>query len=117
MKDNSKIDFNKIIPFDWDEIYIFEPYIPREKIFNTVGSKWISSDTTFIEYLFSESTGLYTANLKKIVFLNNKKVIYDTNYNKYTFDFSENYYSKQNHVFNIKRKKIDNMYIFIFYAK
>ncbi|SHK02396.1 hypothetical protein [Paramaledivibacter caminithermalis] len=112
LKNNSEIELSKVIPFDWDEIYIFEPYSSNGEIYSTVGVKWISANTTFFEYILNiDRTGLYRDHLKKIVFLKNKKVIYDKNYNKYIFDFSQNYYLKENQVFNVKRK--NNTYLFI----
>lgn len=33
-------DFKEITPFDWDYMYSFTPYTPKEDIENTIGFKW-----------------------------------------------------------------------------
>ena len=52
-----------ITPFEWDVVYFFEPYIPVEEIYKTVGYEWDRISATVSE------------GMNQIVFLNNGEVV------------------------------------------
>lgn len=56
-------DLREYIPFEWDTIYSFSPYVSEEYIYNVVGYKWDEITSTISE----------TAN--QIVFLKDGKVV------------------------------------------
>lgn len=58
------IDINKIIPFDWDKMYIIDKGMKPEDIENIIGAT------------FNEKASLFY----KIIFVRNKKVVYSDEY-------------------------------------
>lgn len=36
------IKLSDITPFEWNEVYSFEPYMPKEKVYNAIGYRWHS---------------------------------------------------------------------------
>ncbi len=74
-------DLNDIIPFEWDELYSFAPYTPKEVIYEVIGYKWDN---------ISESVN---ENMNQIVFVKDGKVVCYLygypNYIKLGFDFGE----------------------------
>ncbi len=78
------IDLTEITPFEWDVVYSFDPYTPKDKIYDVVGYKWDNIKETVSE------------GMNQIVFLKDGKVVcyiygYPTS-NKYSIVFSgENY--------------------------
>lgn len=61
--ESKKIRFNELTQFEWEKVYIFDPYISKEKIFESIGFKWsgIKEQTT--------ESGM------QIVFVNNNNVV------------------------------------------
>lgn len=43
------VQLNDVTPFEWDTVYTFSPYTPKEKIYETVGYKWDSIQETVNE--------------------------------------------------------------------
>ncbi|MBC9722653.1 MAG: hypothetical protein H9W82_15620 [Lactobacillus sp.] len=58
-----KVDFNNILVKDWDEVYIFMPYTPKEVISEELG-------VDFRYFTDIESSEIYL-----VVFKNNNKII------------------------------------------
>lgn len=52
-----------VTPFDWDEVYSFDPYTPKETIYEVIGYKWGKINETVNE------------GMNQIVFLNDGKVV------------------------------------------
>lgn len=99
------LDLTKVISFDWDELYVFEAYSDERDILKTVGTKWTTTNS-FLWYLVEHyDSGLYNDDRKKMVFVKNKKVICDVNYNIELFDFNEDYYKKENSILKIELGK------------
>ncbi|WP_342614645.1 hypothetical protein [Peribacillus frigoritolerans] len=78
------INLLDVTPFDWDVVYSFGPYTPKEDIYKTIGYKWDTISETVNE------------GMNQIVFLNDGKVVcYFYGYpesNGYGISFeSENY--------------------------
>jgi hypothetical protein len=73
-----------VTPFEWDVVYSFNPYTPKDDIYETVGYRWDTTSETVNE------------GMNQIVFLNDGKVVcylygYPEN-NGYSIYFeSENY--------------------------
>ncbi len=57
------IDLTEVTPFEWDTVYSFSPYTPKEKIYETVGYKWDRIQETVNE------------GMNQMVFLKDGKVI------------------------------------------
>ncbi|THE12991.1 hypothetical protein E1I69_08945 [Bacillus timonensis] len=57
------IDLTEVTPFEWDKVYSFSPYTPREAIYETVGYKWDRIQETVNE------------GMNQIVFLQDGKVV------------------------------------------
>ncbi len=92
-----------ITPFEWEVVYSFQPYTPKDEIYKTVGYKWDTISETVSE------------GMNQIVFLNDGKVVcylygYPEN-NGYGISFKSSNYSdsvfmlqKNDHVdFKIER--------------
>jgi hypothetical protein len=57
------INLLDVTPFEWDVVYSFKPYTPKDDIYETVGYKW----DTIIETV--------NEGMNQIVFLNDGKVV------------------------------------------
>ena len=57
------INLLDITPFEWDVVYSFGPYTPKDKVYDTVGYKWDNIKETVSE------------GMNQIVFLNDGKVV------------------------------------------
>ncbi|KGR77987.1 hypothetical protein [Ureibacillus manganicus] len=80
------VKLTDVTPFEWDVVYTFDPYIPKETIYETVGYKWDSIRETVSE------------GMNQIVFLKDGKVVcylygYPEN-NGYGIDFRRGKYNK-----------------------
>ncbi len=81
--DNVKyINVKNMILFKWDELFIIRPYASEESISNVIG-------TNYGSYNFS---GLVDEATKKIIFLRDKKIVYDEDFNSHIFNFNKHYY-------------------------
>ncbi|MEK4198461.1 hypothetical protein [Cytobacillus sp. FSL K6-0265] len=58
-----EVNLLDITPFDWDKVYFFGPYTPKEWIYETVGYKWDTISETVNE------------GMNQIVFLKNDQVV------------------------------------------
>ncbi|WP_066718764.1 hypothetical protein [Clostridium sp. Marseille-P299] len=74
-------DLSEFIPFEWDALYSFAPYTPKEVIYEVIGYKWDN---------ISESVN---ENMNQIVFVKDGKVVcYLYGYPEYIklgFDFGD----------------------------
>ncbi|MDN4607239.1 hypothetical protein [Sporosarcina highlanderae] len=57
------VNLSDITPFEWDLVYSFEPYTPKEIIFQTVGYKWDSISETV------------NGGMNQLVFMKDSKVV------------------------------------------
>lgn len=57
------LDLLDITPFEWDTVYSFDPYTPKNKVYDTVGYKWDNIRETVSE------------GMNQIVFLKDGKVV------------------------------------------
>lgn len=46
---NEPINLSNLTPFEWDAVYSFAPYIPKENIYKVVGYKWDNISETLSE--------------------------------------------------------------------
>ncbi len=37
---SEEVDLTTFAPFEWDEVYLFRPYTPKELIYKRIGYKW-----------------------------------------------------------------------------
>lgn len=91
---NNEIDLLDVTPFQWDELYSFAPYMPKEKIYEVVGYKWDDISETVSE------------GMNQIVFLKDGKVVcyvygYSSN-NVYGISFDKDHYKQGVLKFNSK---------------
>ena len=75
-----------ITPFEWDKVYSFDPYMPKDKIYDVVGYKWDNISVTVSE------------GMNQIVFLKGGKVVcylygYPSN-NGYGIEFNSKDYKE-----------------------
>ncbi|MBT2647592.1 hypothetical protein J7E52_12775 [Bacillus sp. ISL-34] len=88
------INLSDVTPFDWDVVYSFGPYTPKDHIYETVGYKWdIISETV-------------NEGMNQIVFLKDGKVVcylygYPEN-NGYGIFFESENYKETGYMLNIK---------------
>ncbi|MFD6211402.1 hypothetical protein [Peribacillus sp. NPDC060253] len=88
------INLVDVTPFDWDVVYSFGPYTPKDHIYETVGYKWDNISETVNE------------GMNQIVFLNDGKVVcylygYPEN-NGYGISFKSENYKDAGDMLNIK---------------
>ncbi|GAE27796.1 hypothetical protein JCM9140_3955 [Halalkalibacter wakoensis JCM 9140] len=57
------IDLLEVTPFEWDLVYSFTPYTPKEKIYEIVGYEWAKISETVSE------------GMNQIVFIKDEKVV------------------------------------------
>lgn len=81
---NQKAPLSHFTPFEWDIVYSFSPYTPKELIYETIGYKWDRISKTVNE------------GMNQLVFMNNGEVVcylygYPGN-NKYGISFSNKEY-------------------------
>ncbi len=57
------INLSNVTPFEWDEMYSFDPYTPKEMIYETVGYKWGRISETVSE------------GMDQVVFMKDEKVV------------------------------------------
>ncbi|MBM4761116.1 hypothetical protein [Bacillus sp. B15-48] len=57
------VNLANITPFEWDVVYSFDPYTPKDRVYETVGYKWDNIRETVSE------------GMNQIVFLNEGKVV------------------------------------------
>ncbi|MDR4889856.1 hypothetical protein RGU12_20385 [Fredinandcohnia sp. QZ13] len=74
------VELTEVTPFEWDTVYSFSPYTPKNEIYETVGYKWDRIQETVNE------------GMNQIVFLQDGKVVcyvygYPTN-NRYGIYYS-----------------------------
>lgn len=73
MRDSvESINLMELTPFEWDVVYSFHPYTPKEDIFKTVGYKWDAISETVNE------------GMNQLVFIKDGKVVC------YVFGYPEN---------------------------
>ncbi|PEF40631.1 hypothetical protein CON84_03840 [Bacillus sp. AFS094228] len=88
------INLLDVTPFDWDIVYSFGPYTPKDDIYETVGYKWDTISETVNE------------GMNQIVFLKDGKVVcylygYPEN-NGYGISFESENYKDAGNMLNIK---------------
>lgn len=90
------INLSNIVPIKWDKVYVFKPKTPREKIYDTVGYKFLN---------ITEND-----DMMQMVFMNNKKVVcYLYGYKErigYSMGFDKSEY--KDNVLTIMPKENDN---------
>ena len=88
------LNLSDITPFQWEKVYSFAPYMPKDKIYATIGYKWDNIRETVAEQM------------NQIVFLKDGKVVcyvygYPSN-NKYGISFDSKDYKDGIATFNVK---------------
>ncbi|MFF2590602.1 hypothetical protein ACFVSS_22635 [Peribacillus butanolivorans] len=88
------INLLDVTPFDWDVVYSFKPYTPKDDIYETVGYKWDTISETVNE------------GMNQVVFLKDGKVVcylygYPGN-NGYGISFESENYKDAGYMLNIK---------------
>lgn len=102
LQGDKSLSLNDELSFDWTQAYIFDPYTPNKTVKETVNNNWIAPKTTFISYLFGrESDFLIQDTEKRIVIVNDYKVLKDIIYNKSEFDILDKHL-KQNDVLELE---------------
>ncbi len=90
---NKKYDINEIITFEWDYIYVFEPYTSKDEIVNVIGINYYTK-TYLLHRFFKGDSGLHDDNHKKIIFVKSGRVVHEENYDFRKMDFNKNLYDK-----------------------
>ncbi|GKX31905.1 hypothetical protein SH1V18_43850 [Vallitalea longa] len=89
---NGKYLINEIIPFEWDQICIFEPYVGDKYIYEKIGKEYTTASNYLSYKLVDNHSGLHYDHLKKMVILKDGIVIYDENYDRLKLDFEDSFY-------------------------
>lgn len=66
------VSLNEVAPFEWDRLYTFRPYTPKEKIYEVIGYKWDKINETVNE------------GMNQVVFMDKGKVVC------YVYGYSDN---------------------------
>ncbi|HAN10195.1 MAG TPA: hypothetical protein DCP90_06245 [Clostridiales bacterium] len=96
-KDNRvTLDFNKLIPEAWDNMYIFSSYTSYSEIFEVIGFNWEEVYKTNVNH---------TDNINLLLFIADNKVVkyieYPINYGDFS-KLNADIYSSKNAVFEIE---------------
>ncbi|MFC4099186.1 hypothetical protein [Paenibacillus xanthanilyticus] len=81
-----------VADFEWDRMYMFQPYTPRDVMERTVGTTWNTSDS-YLGYLIDQTSvgdhPLTYDHLHKLVFVKGDQVVLDLTLDRITADFTE----------------------------
>ncbi len=93
MLEGQPFKMTDVTMFEWDKMYAFGPYTPKEYVFENVGKKWTTVDS-FNEYLISEHIGLGSDPLihesnNQLVFIKGDDVILDVIFTRDQVDLTE----------------------------
>lgn len=92
---NENVDLKDELSFKWTEAYVFDPYTPDKKVKEEINNKWIAPTTSFISFVLNKETDYLIQDTdKRIVFINNDKVVKDIIYNKQNFDILNSHFHK-----------------------
>lgn len=88
------LNLSNITPFQWEKVYSFAPYMPKDEIYTAIGYKWDNIRETVAEQM------------NQIVFLKDEKVVcyvygYPSN-NRYGISFDSADYKDGIAIFSIK---------------
>ncbi|MFX3634783.1 MAG: hypothetical protein ACE3L7_23365 [Candidatus Pristimantibacillus sp.] len=80
-----------ITNFEWDRLYMFQPYTSRDEMEKIVGTEW-NTNHSYTGYLMHKSSlgdyPLSDDSLHKLVFVNDDKVVLDITLDRYSVDFT-----------------------------
>lgn len=96
---DDKVDLSTFTPFEWDYVYSFDPYVPKESIYETIGYKWDNISETVSE------------GMNQIVFMKDGKVVC------YLYGYPENnkfaiYFNGTEHTENASILRVEDHAIF-----
>lgn len=102
--DESSLNLKDAFSFEWTEAYIFGAYTDDEDIRKTIKSKWIPQ-YSFLEYLVgTDDHSLLSDGRKKIIFINEDRVVKDIVFNSSDFDINESKLSPSDRLILIDAK-------------
>ncbi|MBD2868106.1 hypothetical protein [Paenibacillus arenilitoris] len=85
------ISMADIASFEWDTMYMFPPYYPRDEMEKEVGRKWTPNQSYLGHLLHRSSFGEYPLSddsLHKLVFVHNGEVVLDITLDRMSADFT-----------------------------
>ncbi|MCG7336882.1 hypothetical protein MHZ95_16605 [Sporosarcina sp. ACRSM] len=96
---DDKVNLSTFTPFEWDHVYSFNPYVPKESIYETIGYKWDNISETVSE------------GMNQIVFMKDGKVVC------YLYGYPENnkfgfYFNGTDHTENASILRVEDHAIF-----
>ena len=96
---DDKVNLSTFTPFEWDYAYSFDPYVPKESIYETIGYKWDHISETVSE------------GMNQIVFMKDGKVVC------YLYGYPENnkfgiYFDGTDHTGNASILRVEDHAIF-----
>lgn len=105
----------EVTSFEWDKMFVFEPYLSRDFMESVTGSEWTNANS-YLEYLYQRSSldefPLLDETYYKLVFINNDKVVLDITLERYNINFLQMKELVNNHRTNLIIKKEEtNKYI------
>lgn len=84
-------DLKEVATFEWDEMYVFEPYRSREEMENAVGEEW-HAETSYLGYLINDTSvgdyPLVSEAVQKLVFVHEDEVVLDVTLDRAIADFT-----------------------------
>jgi hypothetical protein len=108
---NKEINLADLIPFSWDELYIFKPYTPLSEIEESLGFVWKEANKTHINL---------EDRFNLLVFIEKREVIHYIMWPRSKGDFSKIEKSKylyDSAKFILKKERIGNQDWNFFYVK
>jgi len=80
IENKNTFTFNEVVSFEWDEMFVFEPYLTTEMMEKAAGAEWTTANT-WLGHIYqrtkSNHTPLLSDSFQKLVFLKEKKVVMD----------------------------------------
>lgn len=86
-------DMCDVTPFDWDKMYVINPYTSQKEMHKIVGIKWTTADSYFGHITEKYFLGEYQLSddiIHKLVFVKHGKVVCDVDLMRDKVDFTQN---------------------------
>ncbi|KEF36872.1 hypothetical protein M670_03954 [Schinkia azotoformans MEV2011] len=78
------------LSFKWNIAHVFNPYTTDDTINKEVNKDWVKEDTSFLQFLLGFEVEVLSDEYKRLIFVNNNKVIKDITFNTSNFNILSN---------------------------
>jgi hypothetical protein len=91
MQQKDSFEMTEVATFDWDHMYMFQPYLSRDEMEKATGTKW-TTETSYFAYLENEffmgDFPLLDESIHKLVFVKSDEVVLDVTLDRFIADFT-----------------------------